>query len=99
MQAHLAGLFERPCGLRFPKFGLTGRRRLSRVSLAVTFFEDARLQSPQVFPERVAHQCGTIPFCPASSPVGALEELLVENNLNGFHIVNLPQRTPHLIQH
>ena len=53
------------------------------------------LQSSQVLAQGVAHQCGTIPLGPARGLIGGPEKLLIEDNLNGFHIVDLiPQYTP-----
>jgi len=82
-----AALFCRP--RRLPN--QRRRRRLSVpcIALAVAFFVSPDLQSPEMFPERIPYQGGTIPPRPPCALVGSLEESLVENNLNSFHMLIL----------
>jgi hypothetical protein len=39
-----------------------------------------------MFPQRFAHQRGTIQFRPARGPIGGLQEFLIENYLDCFHM-------------
>ncbi len=42
-----------------------------------------------MFPQRFAHQDGTILFCSSSSLVGGAQQIFVENDLDGFHMSTL----------
>src|SRR5207253_2254009 len=60
--------------------------RLSGIALAVAFLESADLESADMLSQGVAHQSGTIPLRLARYPVGCLQQLFIEHNLNRFHM-------------
>jgi hypothetical protein len=63
--------------------------------LAIAFFFSPDVQSPEVLSQRVAHQGRTIPPRLPCRLVGCLQEFLIEDNLNCFHIVDsIPHYTP-----
>lgn len=64
--------------------------------LSVTLFQRPNLDSSQMFAQRVAHQRGTILFGLACGSVSGLQEFLIENNLDCFHMWALLHSTLHL---
>lgn len=52
----------------------------------VALFHCTRFKSAKMFPQRLAHQCRTVPFRSARGLVGSLKRLFAENNLDGFHM-------------
>src|SRR5450759_1329883 len=83
------GRFRRPRRLRFPNKGFIVHPRPVRIAFAVTPLQSSDLQSPEVFSKRVANQRGAIPLGTMRGPAGRLQELRIENNLDGFHMWNL----------
>lgn len=66
------------------------------IAPTVAFFSSMNFQSAEVLPQGVAYQGGAIPLRPPCGLVGGLQKLLVEDNLDGFHIVEFaPHYTPH----
>src|SRR5271165_2024546 len=51
-----------------------------------------------MFPQSLAHQCGTVAFRPARGPIGGLQKLFLEDNLYGFHMWSLLHSLVHKIQ-
>ncbi len=45
-----------------------------------------QFKSLQVFAQGIAYQCGTIPFRLARHLIRGLQKLLIEDNLDGFHM-------------
>src|SRR5215471_1039609 len=56
-----------------------------RITLTILFFAGAHFQSPEVLPQCIPYEGGTIAFRPPCGLVGSLQQLSVENNLNCFH--------------
>ena len=65
------------------------RRLLPRVTIAVALFPGAHFQSPKMFPQRLAHERGTISFHSARGLVSGAQQLHIENNLDDFHMLTL----------
>jgi hypothetical protein len=62
---------------------------MSRVTLAVALFTGSQLQSAEMFPQRVAHQCGTVSLCALRSLIGGVQQLFIQHDLNDFHMWSL----------
>jgi hypothetical protein len=62
------------------------RLRPSRIAVAVVLFPGSDLQFPEVLAQGITYQCGSIPFRLACSLIGSTQELLIENNLDCFHM-------------
>jgi len=59
------------------------RLRLPHIALPVAFFPRAHLQTPEVLSQGIPYQRGTISLRPARRLIGSLQQLLIENDLDG----------------
>jgi len=63
---------SRPRSLRLPTPRFRVGMRLSRVALAVALFIGSQLQSPEMFPQGVAQQSGTVSLSALRGLVGSV---------------------------
>ncbi len=59
------------------------------VAFPVAVFPRSQFQTPKMLTKSIAHQSGTVSLHPADNPVGRVEEFLVKNNLDRFHMLSL----------
>jgi len=64
--------------------------------LTVTLFERANLQPPEVFPQGVANQRGTVQLRASRGPVRRPQQPRIENNLDCLHIWTLIHSILHI---
>jgi|SRR5580700_6717563 hypothetical protein len=65
------------------------RLRLPQITFPLPLLFRTQFQPLQMFAQGIPHERGTIALRPARSLVCCLQELLIENNLNGFHMWTL----------
>lgn len=57
------------------------------IAFAIAVLPGKYFQPHQMFAQSFAHQCGPVLFCAPRGLIGGAEELLVEDDLDRFHIV------------
>src|ERR1700690_870392 len=82
----LPGLFLWPRSLGFPKSGFVASRRPLGIARPLAVFQRLNAQPPEMLTESVPNQCGAIAFCLPGRAVGRLQQFLIENDLDGFHL-------------
>src|SRR5579863_6571955 len=82
---HHRELVFRPNRLRFPGKILLNPLRLGLITTPFALFEIPYAQTFQMLLKRLANQGGSIHLLPLSCNVRGLQQLRVQNNLNGFH--------------
>src|SRR5271154_1288505 len=61
---------------------------MSRVALAVALFTGSQFQSEEMFPQGIAHQSGTVSPSALRGPVGGVQQLFIQHDLNDLHMWN-----------